>query len=381
MKKIYIPSLIILLFGTYTTFAQETEPVRVGVILDMTASTGEFGIRTNNGINLAVGEINARGGINGRKIQVFLKDTTGRPETAKQVAHNLITITKVHAIIGEVASTNSLAAAPEAQDAKIPMITPSSTNPMVTAVGDYIFRACFIDPFQGELMARFAFNDLGSRRVAILWDIDSKYSSSLKESFVVKFKKLDGRILIDQHYTSMDQDFRKELRKIRQLKPDAIYLPGYYSQVAIIAKQARRMGMNMPILGGDGWDSPELWKLGESGLKNSYVTSHFSAYNPSLEVKSFVKKYETKYSSPPDTFSALGYDTVYLLADAISRAGTTNGPELRNAIAKTKDFPSVTGKITINADRNAMKPVVILKLDEKLKKFVYRATILPDSNQ
>jgi len=378
MKTNKLFLILIFLFGSLTMFAQDAESIRVGVILDMSGGTSGFGLSTNNGITIAVNEINARGGISGRKLQLYFEDTTGRPETAKQAAYKLTAITKVHAIIGEVASTNSLAAAYEAQEAKIPMITPSSTNPRVTEVGDYIFRVCFIDPFQGNAMARFAFTNLGVRKAVIFRDVNSDYSRGLAKTFDETFQKLGGKVLPEQTYIQTDYTYKTQLRKIRRLKPDAIYLAGYYGQVGIIAKEARQLGMNMPLLGGDGWDSPEIWKLGGTALRNSYITNHFSAEDPAIAIKSFVKKYKSEFNSTPDALAALGYDAVNVLADAISRAGSTDGAKLRDAIAKTKDFQGVTGKITINGSRNAVKPAVILRLDTKRREFVYRSTLPPD---
>ena len=254
MKKIGLLFLLISLFLTKTIFAQTTELIRVGVFADMTGATSSFGEATKNGIVLAVEEINSAGGIGGRKLKIFLEDDQGRPELARTVVKKLIDEKNVEVILGEVASSNSLAAAPIAQEARIPMITPASTNPKVTEVGNYIFRICFIDPFQGEAMARFAFNKLKVRRVAFLSDNSSDYSKGLVRTFEETFTKLGGKIITKQTYSQKDQDFKGQLRTIRRLKPDAIYVAGYYGEVGIIAKEARQMKMLMPLLGGDGWD-------------------------------------------------------------------------------------------------------------------------------
>ena len=378
MKNIIITSLLVLLLCTSRLFAQGPEPVRVGVFLDMTGLTSSFGMPTLNGIKLAVKEINARGGVNGRRIELFIEDNKGQPEIAKEMAKNLIAIQKVHALIGDVPSTNSLAAAPEAQSAQIPMITPSSTSPRVTQVGDYIFRVCFIDPYQGKAMARFAYSNLRLKRIAIFRDVNSDYSRGLASNFEAAFKKLGGTILTDEVYSQIDADFKVQLRRIRRTKPDAINIPGYYGQVGIIAKQARQLGMNMPLLGGDGWDSPELWKLGGRWRKNSYVTGHFAVDDPAAEVQKFVERYTSEFDSEPDTLSALGYDAVNVLAAGIDRAGSTDGPKLRNALAETNNFVGVTGKTSFSLARNAIKPAVIFRLDEKERKFVYHLTIQPE---
>ncbi|HEY8562864.1 MAG TPA: ABC transporter substrate-binding protein [Pyrinomonadaceae bacterium] len=344
----------------------------------MTGHTSSFGQATGNGIRLAVEEINAAGGIDSRKLEIHFEDDEGKPELAKKVVQKLIDEKKVEVILGEVASTNSLAAAPVAQAARIPMITPSSTNPRVTEVGDFIFRTCFIDPFQGEAMAKFAFHQLKARRVAILGDATSDYSKGQINDFTETFTKLGGKIVARELYVPSDPDFKGQLAKIRRLGSDAIYLPGYYGQTGQIAREARQMKMKMPLLGGDGWDSPELWKLGGDALENTYITNHFAVDNPAPEVRKFVEKYKAEFNAKPDLLAALAYDSVYVLADAIRRAKTTEGAKLRDAIAQTKDFSGVTGRISrLTLARNAVKPVTILKLNPKAAEFVYHQTVEP----
>ncbi len=285
---------------------------------------------------------------------------------------------KVQAVLGEVASSNSLAAAPVAQEAKIPMITPSSTNPKVTEVGDYISRVCFIDPFQGSVMAKFAANTLKAKTAAIIGDVQSDYSKGLTQFFTQEFTKLGGKVVAEQKYAQTDPDFKAQLTAIRNTNPDVIYIPGYYGQVAIIAKQARELGMNMPLLGGDGWDSPELWKLGGDALKNAYISNHYSAENPAPEIQNFVKAYQAKYNVVPDSLAALAYDAAKVLADAIKRAGGTDSAKLKDAINATKDFKGVTGSITLDASRNAIKPAVVLELNPSAGKFAFKETIYPE---
>src|SRR6188508_2625516 len=261
------------------------DTIKVGVYGDLTGQTSSFGQSTKNGVELAVEEINAAGGVMGKKIELVIEDDQGRPEQAKTVVQKLISQDKVQAVLGEVASTNSLAAAPVAQEAKIPMITPSSTNPKVTEVGDYISRVCFIDPFQGSVMAKFAANTLKAKTAAILGDVNSDYSKGLTQFFEEEFARLGGKVVAKEAYTQTDPDFKGQLTKIRNLNPDVIYVPGYYGQVGIIAKQARELDMKMPLLGGDGWDSPELWKLGGASLKDTYISNHYSAENPAPEIQ------------------------------------------------------------------------------------------------
>jgi branched-chain amino acid transport system substrate-binding protein len=354
------------------------DTIKVGVYGDLTGQTSSFGQSTKNGIELAVEEINAAGGVNGKKIQLIVEDDQGRPEQAKTVVSKLINQDKVQAVLGEVASTNSLAAAPVAQEAKIPMITPSSTNPKVTEVGDYISRVCFIDPFQGSVMAKFAANTLKAKTAAILGDVNSDYSKGLTQFFEEEFSRLGGKVIAKEAYTQTDPDFKGQLTKIRNLNPDVIYIPGYYGQVGIIAKQARELDMNMPLLGGDGWDSPELWKLGGASLKNAYISNHYSAENPAPEIQSFVKAYKAKFGVVPDSLAALAYDAAKVLADAIKRAGTTDSAKLRDAINATKDFKGVTGSISLDSGRNAVKPAVVLELDATAGAFKFKETIAPE---
>jgi len=377
MKRIFLLIILISLFSNIV-FSQTVEQVRIGVFADMTGATSFFGQSTLNGVKMAVDEINTTDPINGKWLTIFLEDDQGRPEAARAAVKTLIEQKKVHIILGEVASTNSLAAAPIAQTAGIPMIMPASTNPKVTEVGDYIFRTCFIHPLQGEAMGKFAFNQLKARRVAILGDDTSDYSKGLTEKFRATFTKLGGKIVADELYTQNDPDFRGQLFKIRARKPDAIYLPGYYSQTGEIAKEARRLKMMMPLLGGDGWDSPELWKIGGAALNNSYITNHFADDDQDAKVQEFVQKHKAKFGVKPDSLAALAYDAVYVLADALRRAGTTDGQKLRDAIAGTKNFSGVSGKILeFDKNRNAVKPVVVLKLNPKEYRFIYNSTIEP----
>ena len=355
------------------------DTIKVGVYGDLTGQTSSFGQSTKNGIELAVEEINKAGGINGKKVTLVVEDDQGRPEQAKTVISKLINQDKVHAVLGEVASSNSLAAAPVAQEAKIPMITPSSTNPKVTETGDYISRVCFIDPFQGSVMAKFAANTLKAKTAAIIGDVQSDYSKGLTQFFRQEFEKLGGRIISEQTYAQSDPDFKAQLTAIRNSNPDVIYIPGYYGQVGIIARQARELGMNMPLLGGDGWDSPELWKLGGEALKNAYISNHYSADNPAPEIQNFVKIYQAKFNTVPDALAALAYDSMNVLADAIKRAGGAgDSAKLKDAINATKNFAGVTGTISLDSSRNAVKPAVVLALNPGGSKFEFKETIYPE---
>lgn len=353
-----------------------TGPIVVGYYGDLSGRTSNFGQSTKAGVEMAADEINKAGGINGRQIQILSEDDEGRPEKAATVVTKLIDQDRVIALLGEVASGNTLAAAPKAQAAKVPMISPSSTNPAVTQVGDYISRVCFIDPFQGDVMAKFAANTLKAKKAAIMLDFNSPYSRGLTEFFEASFKRLGGEIVNKQAYTQGDRDYKGQLTAIRSSNPDVIYVPGYYGEVGVIAKQANQLDIKAPLLGGDGWDSTQLWDLGGDSLNGDYISNHYSVDDPSPAIQKFVADYKSRYGIVPDALAALGYDAMKVLADAIKRAGTTEGPKLKDAINSTKDFVGVTGVITIDKDRNAVKPAVVLKLQNR--KYSYVETIHPE---
>lgn len=351
--------------------------IKVGVYADLTGQTSSFGVSTRDGIALAFEEINAAGGVDGRKLVAVVEDDQGLPNQAATVVTKLITQDKVQAVLGEVASTNSLAAAPIAQQNKIPMITPSSTNPKVTQTGDYIFRVCFIDPFQGSVMAKFAANTLNAKKAAILGDVNSDYSKGLTQFFKDEFTKLGGSIVAEAAYANTDSDFKAQLTSIREKAPDVIYIPGYYSQAGVIAKQARELGMTIPLLGGDGWDSPKLFELGGDALQNAYLSNHYSVDDPAPAIQKFVAAYKKKFNVAPDALAALAYDSAYVLAEAIRKAKTTEPAKLRDAIAATANYSGVTGVITLNKDRDAVKSAVVLQVDPAKKTFTYKETIKP----
>ena len=341
----------------------------------MTGSEATFGISTHQGIELAIKEQNARGGVKGKKLELINVDNQGKPEEAAIGTTKLITQDKVIAVLGEVASSRSLAMAPIAQKNKIPMISPSSTNPKVTTIGDYIFRVCFIDPFQGEVMAKFAAETLKVKKVAILRDVKSDYSLGLSDYFKAAFVKGGGEIVVDQTYSSGDVDFNSQLTSIRSKKPEAIFIPGYYTEVGLIAKQARKLGIKVPLLGGDGWDSTKLYEIGGKSLNNSYFSNHYSKDDQAPSVQTFVKNYEAAYKATPDGLAAMGYDAALVLIAAMEKTKNLTPKEIRDAIASTKDFSAVTGKISIDDKRNASKPAVVLEVKDG--KFLYKSTVSP----
>jgi branched-chain amino acid transport system substrate-binding protein len=345
-------------------------PILVGYYGDLTGNTATFGTSTKDGIELAVEEINQTPPL-GRPFEVRTEDDQGKPDQASSVVTKLITQDQVVAVLGEVASSNSLAAAPICQKEKIPMISPSSTNEQVTQVGDYIFRICFIDPFQGSVMAKFSRNTLKAATAAVLTDVKSDYSTGLAKSFKATFTQLGGRIVGEQSYSGGDINFNAQLSNIKQASPEVIFVPGYYNEVGTIAGQAREMGIKVPFIGGDGWDSPKLFEAAGTALEGSYFSNHYSSESDAPAVQEFIKKFKAKFDGrTPDAMAALGYDTAKILAQAITAAGSTDGAALQQAIAKTADYPGVTGSITLDENRNAKKPAVVLQVKGKAYKYV-----------
>lgn len=344
--------------------------IRIGEYGSLTGAQATFGTSTHEGIQLAVDEVNAAGGINGKTLKVITIDDEGKPEEASTSVLKLITRDKVQVVLGEVASSLSLAAAPICQDRKIPMITPSSTNPKVTQVGDYIFRVCFIDPFQGQVMADFALQNLKGKTAAILRDQKSDYSMGLADFFVKRFKEKGGTIVDDESYVAGDVDFKSQLTAIRGKKPDVIFMPGYYGEVGLVAKQARELGVMVPLLGGDGWDSEKLYEIGGKALDGCYFSNHYSAESADPKVKAFVKKYQDKYGHTPDGLATLGYDAAGVLAAALKSAKSLSEADIRDAIAVTKNFPGISGVISLDANRDAVKSAVVLKIENSKASYV-----------
>ncbi len=354
--------------------------ILIGEYGAMTGAQSTFGTSTDLGVQMALGEINKAGGINGTPVKVQLYDDQSQSDQARAVVTRLVDNDKAQAIIGEVASSNSLAAAPVCERAKVPMISPSSTNPKVTQVGDYIFRVCFIDPFQGAVMATFAAKNLHLKKAAVFYDASSDYSIGLAKYFTSTFQKLGGTVVSTTTYHAGDPDFRAQLANMKQGNPDCIFVPGYYTEVGTIARQAREQGLNVPLLGGDGWDSPKLFDSAGSALEGCYFSNHYSVDSTAPVVTKFVTAFAALHQgAKPDAMAASGYDAMHILALAYTAAGKPadgnyDSPEyrakLRDAIAATKSYPGVTGDITIDPNRNASKPAVILEIQGKSYKYI-----------
>ncbi len=350
--------------------APSGDTILIGEVFSLTGGQATFGISSRNGIEMAVKEANAAGGVKGKKLETRVYDDQGKPEEAANATTRLVNQDHVAVILGEVASTNSIAMANVAQPAHVPMITPTSTNPKVTEIGDYIFRVCFIDPFQGFVMAKFARDNLKLSKVAVLRDLKSDYSTGLTDVFTRKFTEMGGKIVAVETYNQGDSDFRGQLTAIKRANPEGLYVPGYYSEVGVIARQARELGLAVPIMGGDGWDSEKLFELGGSAVEGHYFSNHYSSDDPSPRVQKFVAAYKAAYGAVPDALATLAYDAAGVAIDAMKRAPDLSGPALRDAIAKTKDYPGVAGVVTIDARRNAVKPAAVLRVGKGKYEFV-----------
>jgi len=351
-----------------------SDTIKIGEYACLTGQTASFGTASHQGAQMVIEEANANGGILGKKIKLITEDDQSKPGEAAAAVRKLISRDHVIALIGEMVSSRSLEAGPIAQQNKIPMVSGSS-NPNVTKIGNYVFRVCFIDSFQGTVMAKFALNSLKKTRVAVLTDVRQDYSVGLAQFFKEYFTKNGGTVVAEQSYSSGDQDFKAQLSSIKASNPEAIFVPGYYNEVGLIALQARELGITVPLLGGDGWDSPTLMQTGGAAMEGNFFTNHFSTDDQSPIIQDFIREFRKRFNRDPDAIAALGYDAAKALLDALIRANSTEPARVRDALAATKDFRGVTGKITIDENRNANKSVVVLTIKNKV--FHYVETIAP----
>jgi len=354
--------------------------ILVGEYGSLTGTEATFGQSTHNGIMMAADEINAAGGVNGRKIKVITEDDQSKAEEAANAVQKLISQNQVVAVLGEVASSSSIAAAPICQSSKVPMITPSSTNPEVTKKGDYIFRMCFTDDYQGHSLADYVGQTLGVKSAAILTDVKSDYSQGLGHFFEERFTQLGGKVVGRASYAKGDSDFRAQLTSVKGSNPQVLFVPGYYTDIGQIANQAKDLGMTQPLVGGDGWESPKLIEIGGKALEGCYYSNHYFYADTAPAVRNFVEKYKQRYGVTPDALAALGYDTMRVLADAMKRAGgKLDGTSLRDAIAATKDFSGVTGTITLGPDRNPIGKKLVIE-EIRNAQLTLKATVEPQAN-
>ena len=347
---------------------------RIGFFAPMSGAQASFGMDAVNGATQAIEEINLAGGVLGHAVKLIIKDTESQPEQTNAVVNELINTDKVAALVGEISTDRSLIAAPLAQASGIVMITPGATNEMVTAAGNYIFRACYTDAFQAAVMAKFA-RSIDVEKAAILFDASNPYGSGLMEAFKADFLQHGGTIVAEEFYRAGDTDFAAQLNAIKQKNPDSIFLPSYYTEAALIIRQARQLAIDAPFLGTDGWDSTEFLKVGGQALNNCYFVCHFSSDHASEKAKAFSDAYNAKFQSAPPPLAALTYDSIWLVADALKRSGSADPAALRDAIAATRDFAGVTGNISFDQSRDPKKPGIVIRVQDG--KFTYLETIEP----
>jgi branched-chain amino acid transport system substrate-binding protein len=347
----------------------------VGHFASLTGSEATFGISTDNGIRLALDERNARGGVKGRPIRLVTLDDASKTQEAGTAVTRLITEYRVKAILGEVASGRSMAGGAVAQSYRVPMISPSATNETVTQIGNMISRVCFVDGFQGYVVAKFARDNLKASRVGILYDQTQPYSKGLATNFTNAFRALGGSITTSQAYTGGDVNLSAQLQSLKDTSPQAIFVPGYYNDAGNIAVQARKLGITVPLLGGDGWDSDKLAEIGGAAMEGNYYSNHYSFEEMRPVVQEFVQKYKERFGGVPDGLAALGYDAANVLFAAMDRAPSLDSADLAATINETKNFPGVTGLITLDKDRNPVKSAVMLVMKGGVPRFA--ATVEP----
>ncbi|MGA2018430.1 MAG: ABC transporter substrate-binding protein [Opitutaceae bacterium] len=357
-----------------SVFAQDA--IRIGEYASLTGKEAAFGQSSHKGTLLAVEGVNAAGGVLGRKLELITEDNQSKQGESATIVKKLISRDKVVAILGEVASMRSLEAAPICQAYRVPMVSPSSTNPKVTEIGSYIFRVCFTDRFQGQVLAKFAKDTLKIRRVAVLTSVSSAYSVGLARYFDERFAADGGVVAVEQKYTEGDKDFNAQLTAIKAAGVEGVFVPGYYTEAALVCKQARELGITVPLFGGDGWEAPELVEIGGQAVEGCYYTTHYSAQVDAPAVRAFVARFQARFGGEtPDAMAALGFDSVEILADAIRRAGSVEGPAVRDALAATTDFEGVTGKTTMDKERNASKAAFVIMVRDG--RFAFVQSIAP----
>jgi branched-chain amino acid transport system substrate-binding protein len=361
---------------TMASASYAADTLKIGTVFPMSGAQSTYGEESINGLNLALDDLKATDPTLAGKITIVKEDEKSNPIDAATAVKKVLNVDKVDIVFGSVASSNTLSMTAAVIEAGKPLVTPASTNPEVTKKGDLIFRTCFIDPFQGSVLASFALNNLSKKKAAVLLDHKSDYSKGLAQFFEEAFKAGGGQIVAQESYESGKKDFKTQLTKIRAAKPEVLLVPGYYQEVGLIMKQAKQMGFNVTMLGGDGWDSPTLFELaGKDAVKDHYFSSHFASDDTDPTVQKFVKDYTARFKKAPGAMAALGYDGVLVIADAFKRAGGNDPQALKKALASTSGFKGVSGVISINQNRDAEKDAVVLKTLED--KAVFAAKVSP----
>lgn len=358
-----------------------SDNIKIGVVSEMTGSNATYGTSVVNGMKLAVDEINGKGGVLGKKIELVVADSKSEPAEAANAMSKLINQDKTPVVMGIFTSSSAIAASNVSESSKVPFLAIGATNPKVTlddkgGVKPNTFRVCFIDPFQGTVGANFILDELKLKKAVIFVDNSSDYSKGLAEFFKKAYLAKGGQVVGEEAYLQKDADFKAVLTKIKNMNPEILYVPGYYEEVGKIVKQARELGMTMPIVGGDGWDSPKLAEIaGADALNHTFFTNHYSPDDTSEASKAFVASYTKTYNQKPDAPAVLGYDGARLMADAITRAGAVDSAKVSAALAATKGYKAVTGDTSLNETHDAVKSAVIIEFKDG--KQAYRATVKP----
>lgn len=351
--------------------ALAADPIKIGEVEPMTGKEAAFGQASHKGVMMAIEEINARGGLLGRQVVVVTDDNQSKPGDSATITKKLITRDKVVAVLNGGSTAQCLETAPVCQNAKIPMMATTATAAKVTEFGPFVFRNCFIDPFQGAVLAKFAATSLKAKKVAMLSSVSSPFSVGLADVFRTNFPKFGGTIALEQKYNDGEKDFRAQLTAIRTTNPEVLVVMGFYTEGGLIIRQARELGIKCPMISADGWEAPELLDTAGAAAENVYYSSHYSAESTVPEVQQFLAKYKAKYGGDaPESCAPLAYDGMMILADAIARAKSTDANAIREALAATKNYPGVTGRTTIDPQRNASKPAVIVRVEGGKVKFV-----------
>lgn len=361
--------------GGSSTGSESSDVIKIGANLELSGAVATYGSSIKQGAELAIEEINAAGGIDGKQIEFVPVDNKSETSEATNAAVKLATQDKVTAIIAPATSGNVIATAQIANQYKVPTVTASGTAPNVTenadgSINEYVFRTCFIDPFQGIVAANFATNELGAKNVAIYADNSSDYAKGLAASFKEQIEANGGKVVLEEAYVAKDTDFKSTLTRLKSANPEFIFIPGYYEEVGLIVKQARELGIEAPLMGADGWDSPTLVELaGADALNNTFITNHYSSQDQDETIQQFVTAFKGKYSEEPNAFHALGYDTVYYIADAIERAGSTDGAAIQQELAKTTDLSLITGTFSVDEKHNPVKSATVLEYVDGKQQF------------
>jgi len=373
MKRASLAFAVLILSAATNVYSQVKE-IRIGLITPLSGDVKTFGESVRNSFLFAVDEANAKGGVAGMKIVPVIVDDKNDPTEAANAANLLVNQYRVKAIVGSVTSKATIPISDIVQAGKIPTITPTATNPKVTVADgkrkDYMFRACFIDPFQGAVMAKFCRDTLKKKKAAVLFDASNDYSKGIAEVFRDAFRKMGGEVVAFESYGKDDVDFSALLTKVKASGADVLFLPDYYNKVGLIAKQVQEKGMKIQLVGPDGWDSPDLVKIAGTAIDGGYFSNHYSPDDKRPEVAAWVRKYKEKYGQVPDALGTLAYDATNLLLEAIRKAGSDDPKKIRDALASIRDFQAVSGKSTLDKNGDSIKSAAILKIEGGRQKFV-----------